>query len=71
MADIDPTDPIAKPDNLHATGGTADGIVSKNLHATSEPAIDAITAKITGAGAGGDATTDNLHATSEPAKPAL
>ncbi|QGZ49470.1 hypothetical protein GPZ77_14775 [Streptomyces sp. QHH-9511] len=74
MGDIDSNEPVIKPTNLHATGG-GEEITTKNLHATSEPAVDAITEKITtqnlhatGTPVNADASTDNLHATSEPAK---
>ncbi|MFE7597621.1 hypothetical protein [Streptomyces sp. NPDC057494] len=76
MADLDPTTPIAKPTNMHATG---EDIVSKNMHATDAPLADAVAEKlgISGNmhattepidGSGGTATTDNMHATTEPAK---
>ncbi|AJF69785.1 hypothetical protein [Streptomyces vietnamensis] len=75
MADLDPTTPIAKPTNMHATG---EEIVSKNMHATDAPLADAVAEKlgISGNmhattepidGSAGTATTDNMHATSEPA----
>ncbi|MEU8881982.1 hypothetical protein ACFXHD_09135 [Streptomyces hydrogenans] len=64
MGDIDATDPIAKPENLHITGEGSETIGTKNLHITSEPA-DAIADKVLG---DGGASTDNLHITSEPAK---
>ncbi|MDT9692636.1 hypothetical protein Q5762_30760 [Streptomyces sp. P9(2023)] len=74
MGDIDKNEPVMKPTNLHATGG-GEEMTTKNLHATSEPAADAIAEKITtknlhatGTPLTADATTDNLHATSEPAK---
>ncbi|MEU8761167.1 hypothetical protein [Streptomyces sp. NPDC048659] len=62
--------PVAKPQDMHATGGSESGIVTKDMHATSEPAVDAITAKVT-ARPEGEITTMDMHATSEPAKPAL
>ncbi|GAA2796205.1 hypothetical protein [Streptomyces showdoensis] len=60
--------PVVKPQDMHATGGTESEITTKDMHATSEPAIDAITAKVTGKG---DITTMDMHATSEPAKPTI
>ncbi|MEU6932366.1 hypothetical protein [Streptomyces sp. NPDC046385] len=60
--------PVVKPQDMHATGGTESEIVTKDMHATSEPAVDAITAKVTGKGTA-DITTMDMHATSEPAKP--
>ncbi|MGW8353056.1 hypothetical protein [Streptomyces wedmorensis] len=64
MGDINATDPIITPENLHVTGGTeTDQIGTKNLHVTSEPA-DAIADKVLGDGA----STENLHVTTEPAK---
>ncbi|MFD3536258.1 hypothetical protein [Streptomyces sp. NPDC058664] len=62
MADIDP---IAKPEDLHITGGETEQIGTKDLHITSEPA-DAIADKVLGTGTG--ASTNDLHITSEPAK---
>ncbi|MET8504744.1 hypothetical protein ACF09L_19655 [Streptomyces sp. NPDC014779] len=59
-------------DNLKPADSHADGadITTKDMHATSEPAIDAITAKVTGAAAGEELiTTQDMHATSEPIKP--
>ncbi|RSS39020.1 hypothetical protein [Streptomyces sp. WAC08241] len=41
-------------------------ITTKDMHATSEPAVGAITAKITGP-ADETVTTKDMHATSEPA----
>ncbi|MEU1225593.1 hypothetical protein [Streptomyces sp. NPDC005828] len=61
MGDIDATDPIIKPDNLHVTGGS-ETIGTKNLHVTTE-AADAIADKVLGDGA----PADNLHVTTEPA----
>ncbi|MFB6840066.1 hypothetical protein [Streptomyces sp. NPDC056361] len=63
MGDIDATNPVTEPDNLHITGTETGQIGTKNLHITSEPA-DAIADKVLGDGA----STDNLHITSEPAK---
>ncbi|MEV6245719.1 hypothetical protein AB0M38_05865 [Streptomyces sp. NPDC051742] len=63
MGDIDATDPIIKPENLHVTGTETDQIGTKNLHVTTEPA-DAIADKVLGGGA----STENLHVTTEPAK---
>lgn len=37
MADLEPTPPVAKPTNMHATG---EDIVSKNMHATDAPLAD-------------------------------
>ncbi|MEV8590164.1 hypothetical protein [Streptomyces sp. NPDC051180] len=66
MGDFDAKDPIIKPQDLHATGG-GEQIVTKDLHATSEPA-NAIADKIlTREQKPPVATTDDLHATSEPA----
>ncbi|GAA3938958.1 hypothetical protein GCM10022244_54070 [Streptomyces gulbargensis] len=76
MAELDPTTPLAKPANMHATG---EEIVNKNMHATGAPVTDSIAEKlgINGNmhattepidGSAGTATTDNMHATSEPAK---
>ncbi|MFJ3903194.1 hypothetical protein [Streptomyces sp. NPDC090025] len=68
-------DAVVKPQDMHATGGTGGEITTKDMHATSEPAIDAITAKVTGAGAGAaveaeqQLITKDMHATSEPFKP--
>ncbi|MFC8505684.1 hypothetical protein ACFU3J_01480 [Streptomyces sp. NPDC057411] len=62
-------DPVVKPQDMHATGGTESGITTKDMHATSEPAIDAITAKVTGKK--DEITTLDMHATSEPAKPTI
>ncbi|MBD0709377.1 MULTISPECIES: hypothetical protein [unclassified Streptomyces] len=45
-------------------------IATKDMHATSEPALDAITAKITGTEEHAIATKD-MHATSEPALAAI
>ncbi|MFF4173704.1 hypothetical protein [Streptomyces sp. NPDC001744] len=45
-------------------------ITTKDMHATSEPAIGAITAKIT-APAGETLVTKDMHATSEPAVGAI
>ncbi|MFD3665308.1 hypothetical protein ACFWVF_32725 [Streptomyces sp. NPDC058659] len=67
MGDIDATDPIVKPQDLHATGTGGEQIVTKDLHATSEPA-NAIADKILTPKQPPVATTDDLHATSEPAK---
>ncbi|MFC9734679.1 hypothetical protein ACFWGM_17600 [Streptomyces roseolus] len=41
-----------------------------DMHATSTPAVDAITEKITGS-AEADITTKDMHATSEPAVDAI
>ncbi|WP_282693020.1 hypothetical protein [Streptomyces sp. CC208A] len=41
-----------------------------DMHATSTPAVDAITDKITGSGEA-DITTKDMHATSEPAVDAI
>ncbi|MFE5514213.1 hypothetical protein ACFQ9J_27140 [Streptomyces sp. NPDC056529] len=41
-------------------------ITTKDMHATSEPAVGSITAKITGSADAG-VTTKDMHATSEPA----
>ncbi|MGW8764698.1 hypothetical protein ACWGN5_19540 [Streptomyces sp. NPDC055815] len=62
MSDINATDPVIKPENLHVTGTETEQIGTKNLHVTSEPA-DAIADKVLGDGA----STDNLHVTTEPA----
>ncbi|MER8234758.1 hypothetical protein ACIRQY_19215 [Streptomyces sp. NPDC101490] len=45
-------------------------IATKDMHATSEPAIDAITEKITGPDEHAIVTKD-MHATSEPALDAI
>ncbi|MFG3349584.1 hypothetical protein ACGF1Z_31560 [Streptomyces sp. NPDC048018] len=58
-------DAVVKPQDMHATGGTEGEITTKDMHATSEPAIDAITKKVKGTGAG-EITTMDMHATSEP-----
>ncbi|MGW0122341.1 hypothetical protein [Streptomyces sp. NPDC003327] len=55
MTDPIKQDPIIKP---------------MDMHATSEPAVDAITAKITGKG-DETITTKDMHATSEPAVDAI
>ncbi|MFF0560966.1 hypothetical protein ACH4ZU_32910 [Streptomyces sp. NPDC020472] len=75
MTDPIKQDPIIKPMDMHATsepaldaitekitGGHDEGIVTKDMHATSGPA-DAIADKVLGDGA----STDNIHITSEPA----
>ncbi|MFI8521383.1 hypothetical protein ACIGEZ_26705 [Streptomyces sp. NPDC085481] len=59
-------DAVVKPQDMHATGGT-EGITTKDMHATSEPAVDAITAKVTGKGE--ELVTQDMHATTEPFKP--
>ncbi|MCX4981526.1 hypothetical protein OG259_24110 [Streptomyces sp. NBC_00250] len=61
MGDIDATNPVVTPENLHITGTETDKIGTKNLHITSEPA-DAIADKVLG-----DGPAENLHITSEPA----
>ncbi|MFE0652301.1 hypothetical protein ACFVZH_27350 [Streptomyces sp. NPDC059534] len=66
MGDINATDPINTPQDLHATGSGSEQIVSKDLHATSEPA-NAIADKVLAREKPPVATTDDLHATSEPA----
>ncbi|MFI8828342.1 hypothetical protein [Streptomyces sp. NPDC053431] len=58
-------DAVVTPQDMHATGGTEGEITTKDMHATSEPAIDAITKKVTGTGPG-EITTMDMHATSEP-----
>ncbi|WP_435969540.1 hypothetical protein [Streptomyces sp. Qhu_M48] len=45
-------------------------ITTKDMHATSEPALDSITAKIKGTGEA-SVTTKDMHATSEPAIDAI
>ncbi|CAM5492181.1 hypothetical protein STANM337S_03529 [Streptomyces tanashiensis] len=55
MTDPIKQDPIIKP---------------MDMHATSEPALDAITDKITG-GHGESISTKDMHATSEPALDAI
>ncbi|MFF0437335.1 hypothetical protein ACFYU9_34565 [Streptomyces sp. NPDC004327] len=61
-------DAVVTPQDMHATGGTEE-ITTKDMHATSEPAVDAITKKVVGAGAGEELITTDMHATSEPFKP--
>ncbi|MFE0334423.1 hypothetical protein [Streptomyces sp. NPDC058955] len=63
MADINATDPIAKPEDLHITGGGEGEIGTKDLHITSEPANE-IAEKVLGDGP----STDDLHITTEPVK---
>ncbi|MFC9591369.1 hypothetical protein ACFTUC_16465 [Streptomyces sp. NPDC056944] len=66
MSANDATNPIAKPQDLHATGTGSEQIVTKDLHATSEPA-NAIADKILTREQAPVTTTDDLHATTEPA----
>ncbi|MFE6103669.1 hypothetical protein ACFVQ4_27400 [Streptomyces laurentii] len=66
MSDSLEKDAAVKPQDMHATGGTEEAIVTKDMHATSEPAVDAITAKVVGKGEPAITTMD-MHATTEPA----
>ncbi|MFJ9829223.1 hypothetical protein ACIRSU_33325 [Streptomyces sp. NPDC101160] len=59
---------VVAPQDMHATGGNEE-ITTKDMHATSEPAIDAITAKVVGGASEELITTKDMHATSEPFKP--
>ncbi|MFE7581173.1 hypothetical protein ACFU5Y_06360 [Streptomyces gardneri] len=68
MSDTNATDPIVKPQDLHATG-TGEQITTKDLHATSEPA-NAIADKVLHPEQDPAIVTKDLHATSEPFKPA-
>ncbi|MFF7182856.1 hypothetical protein [Streptomyces sp. NPDC008121] len=54
MSDATEKEPVIKPQDMHATGGTEGDVTTKDMHAT---------------GTGDGLVTKDMHATSEPFKP--